>query len=86
MTGSSLAAYTADRLPRTTAIARTAVQIARVNRMSNRVGAAVRDTVIAAQSRATPALFPRSLYGMRDWWPPGQPYASDEVRYPERTP
>jgi hypothetical protein len=67
-------------------VARTAVQIARVDLMSNRVGVAVRDTVIAAQSRATPALFPRSLYGMRDWWPPGQPYASDEVTYPERTP
>lgn len=86
MTGTSLTAYTADRLPRTTAIARTAVQIARVDLMSNRVGVAVRDTVIAVQSRAAPALFLRSLYGMRDWWPPGQPYASDEVTYPERTP
>ncbi|WP_369256498.1 hypothetical protein [Streptomyces sp. R35] len=50
------------------------------------MGVAVRDTVIAALSKAAPALFPRSFDGMRDWWPPGQPYASDEVTYPERTP
>ncbi|MFF4350028.1 FAD-dependent oxidoreductase [Streptomyces sp. NPDC001530] len=83
--GADLAAYTADRKPRTTAIARKAVQVARLNMMSNRVGIAVRDTVIAALSKAGPALFLRSFDGIADWRPPGQPYASPEVRNPQRT-
>jgi 2-polyprenyl-6-methoxyphenol hydroxylase-like FAD-dependent oxidoreductase len=81
-----LAAYTADRKPRTTAIARKAVQLARVNMMSNRVGIAVRNTAIAALSKAGPALLLRSFDGIADWRPPQQPYASDEVKNPERTP
>jgi 2-polyprenyl-6-methoxyphenol hydroxylase-like FAD-dependent oxidoreductase len=72
-----LAAYTAARLPRTTAIARRAVQVARLNMLRNRAGMAVRDTVIAALSKAGPALFLRGFDDIADWRPP---YASVETR------
>ncbi|KMS83855.1 MULTISPECIES: FAD-dependent oxidoreductase [Streptomyces] len=68
-----LPAYTADRLPRTTAIARQAVRVARLNMAGNRAVVAVRNTVIAALSQAGPALFLRGFDGIADWRPP---YAS----------
>ncbi|MFD7701881.1 FAD-dependent monooxygenase [Streptomyces caelestis] len=71
-----LPAYTAARLPRTTAIARRAVRVARLNLMTGRVGAAVRDNALAALSKAAPALFLRGFEGIADWRPPQQPYAS----------
>ncbi|MEV5547585.1 FAD-dependent monooxygenase [Streptomyces sp. NPDC052309] len=75
-----LAAYTAARLPRTTAIARQAVKVARLDMMSNRAGIAVRNAVIAALSKAGPALFLRSFDGIADWRPPQRPYASQHTR------
>ncbi|MFJ3221777.1 FAD-dependent monooxygenase [Streptomyces sp. NPDC086783] len=81
-----LAAYTADRRPRTTAIARQAVRVARLNMTRNRVGAALRDTAVSTLSKAAPAFFLRGFDGIADWRPPGPPYASDDVRSPERTP
>ncbi|MFC3578228.1 FAD-dependent monooxygenase [Streptomyces yaanensis] len=77
--GDDLAAYTAARLPRTTAIARQAVRTARLTMMTNRVGMLVRDATIAGLSLAGPALFLRSFDGIADWRPPRQPYASDEA-------
>jgi 2-polyprenyl-6-methoxyphenol hydroxylase-like FAD-dependent oxidoreductase len=74
-----LPAYTAARLPRTTAIARQAVRVARVNMMTGRLRTAVRDHVIAALSKAGPALFLRSFDGIADWRPPQQPYASQQT-------
>jgi 2-polyprenyl-6-methoxyphenol hydroxylase-like FAD-dependent oxidoreductase len=74
-----LAAYTAARLPRTTAVARRAVKIARLNMTGNRALMAVRDTAIAALSMAGPALFLRSFDGIADWRPPRQPYAAVEA-------
>ncbi|MGW0613858.1 FAD-dependent monooxygenase [Streptomyces sp. NPDC002788] len=74
-----LAAYTAARLPRTTAVARKAVTVARLNLMSSRAGIAVRDTAVAALSKAGPALFLRSFDGIADWRPPQQPYASEDT-------
>ncbi|KOT37083.1 monooxygenase [Streptomyces caelestis] len=71
-----LPAYTAARLPRTTAIARRAVRVARVNMGTGRVGTAVRDNALAALSKAAPALFLRGFEGIADWRPPQQPYAS----------
>ncbi|MFH9574795.1 FAD-dependent monooxygenase [Streptomyces sp. NPDC017230] len=65
-----LAAYTAARLPRTTAVARRAVRVARFNLMTNRAGIAVRDTAITALSKAGPALFLRGFDGIADWRPP----------------
>ncbi|MER5212089.1 FAD-dependent monooxygenase [Streptomyces sp. NPDC002838] len=71
-----LAAYSAARLPRTTAIARQAVKVGRLNMMSNRALMAVRNTAVAALSKAGPALFLRGFDGIADWRPPQQPYAS----------
>ncbi|GHE60639.1 monooxygenase [Streptomyces spiralis] len=71
-----LAAYTAARLPRTTAIARQAVRVARANMMSNRAAMAVRNTLIAALSKARPELLLRGFDGIADWRPPQSPYAA----------
>ncbi|MET9450794.1 FAD-dependent monooxygenase [Streptomyces cinerochromogenes] len=71
--GPDLAAYTAARLPRTTAIARQAVRVARLTMTGNRAAVAVRNTALAALSQAGPALFLRSFDGIADWRPP---YAS----------
>ncbi|GGT02403.1 FAD-dependent monooxygenase [Streptomyces cinerochromogenes] len=71
--GPDLAAYTAARLPRTTAIARRAVRVARLTMTGNRAAVAVRDAALAALSQAGPALFLRSFDGIADWRPP---YAS----------
>ncbi|WP_435283623.1 FAD-dependent oxidoreductase [Streptomyces koelreuteriae] len=74
-----LPAYTAARLPRTTAVARKAVNVARLNLMTSRAGIAVRDTAVAALSKAGPALFLRGFDGIADWRPPQPPYASEQT-------
>ncbi|CAL9391610.1 Aurachin C monooxygenase_isomerase [Streptomyces sp. enrichment culture] len=74
-----LPAYTAARLPRTTAIARQAVKVARLNMMTGRFGSAVRDNAIAALSKAGPALFLRGFDGIADWRPPGGTGRSGEA-------
>ncbi|WP_149550526.1 FAD-dependent monooxygenase [Streptomyces marokkonensis] len=73
-----LPGYTAARLPRTTAIARRAVRVARVNLMTGRVGTAVRDNALVALSKAAPALFLRGFDGIADWRPPGGTTRSGE--------
>ncbi|MEV7795231.1 FAD-dependent monooxygenase [Streptomyces sp. NPDC087512] len=79
-----LAAYTAARLPRTTAITRQAVRVARLNMSRSRAVVAVRDTVIGALSRTGPALVLRGFDGIADWRPPQAPYASQRTRAGER--
>ncbi|MFE0904385.1 FAD-dependent monooxygenase [Streptomyces rochei] len=79
-----LSAYTAVRLPRTTAVARQAVKVARLNLMTNRAGVVVRDAALAALSKAGPALFLRSFDGIADWRPPQPPYASRQIQVGER--
>jgi 2-polyprenyl-6-methoxyphenol hydroxylase-like FAD-dependent oxidoreductase len=74
-----LPAYTAARLSRTTAVARQAVRVARLNLMTSRVGTVVRDTALAALSKAGPALFLRSFDGIADWRPPGGTARSSEA-------
>ncbi|MFI6376825.1 FAD-dependent oxidoreductase [Streptomyces sp. NPDC050546] len=74
-----LPAYTAARLPRTTAVARKAVKVARLNLMTGRAGIAVRDTAVAALSKAGPALFLRGFDGIADWRPPGGTARSSEA-------
>ncbi|KOT98213.1 monooxygenase [Streptomyces sp. NRRL F-4711] len=82
--GQDLAAYTAARLPRTTAIARKAVKVARLNLTGKRARIAVRDTAVRALSKAGPALFLRSFDGIADWRPPQPPYASPRTQDGER--
>jgi 2-polyprenyl-6-methoxyphenol hydroxylase-like FAD-dependent oxidoreductase len=83
-----LAAYTAARLPRTTAVARRAVRVARLDMTRHRAAVAVRDTVITALSKAGPALFLRGFDGIADWRPPQPPYAAQhtQVGNQRRTP
>ncbi|KMS79907.1 monooxygenase [Streptomyces leeuwenhoekii] len=83
-----LAAYTAARLPRTTAVARRAVRVARLDMTPHRAAVAVRDTVITALSKAGPALFLRGFDGIADWRPPQPPYAAQhtQVGNQRRTP
>ncbi|MER5435319.1 FAD-dependent monooxygenase [Streptomyces sp. NPDC002588] len=75
-----LPAYTAARLPRTTAVARKAVRTAHLVLATNPVAVAVRNTLIAALAAAGPALFLRSFDGIADWRPPHPPYAAVEAR------
>ncbi|MEU6671805.1 FAD-dependent monooxygenase [Streptomyces sp. NPDC046727] len=75
------AAYTAARLPRTTAIARQAVRVAHLNMAGNRAVVAVRNTAVAALSAAGPALFLRAFDGIADWRPP---YASGREHAAQR--
>ncbi|NMO33017.1 NAD(P)-binding protein [Streptomyces sp. GMY01] len=71
-----LAAYTAARLPRTTAVARRAARVARVNMTGNRAGIVLRDTLIVTASRLRPGLLLRGFDGIADWRPPQPPYAA----------
>lgn len=75
-----LAAYTAARLPRTTAVARRALKVARLNMTRSRAVVAVRNTVITALSRTGPALFLRGFDGIADWRPPQPAYAARRTR------
>ncbi len=72
-----LPGYTAVRLPRTMAVSRRAVRVARLNLMTGRVGPAVQDTALAALSKAAPSLFLRGFDGVADWLPPGGPSGAD---------
>ncbi|MEV6117385.1 FAD-dependent monooxygenase [Streptomyces sp. NPDC052109] len=79
--GDDLAAYTAARLPRTTAVARRAVRVARLNMAANPAAVAVRNLTVAALSKAGPALFLRGFDGIAGWRPP---YAAEETHAGKR--
>ncbi|MFH0517813.1 FAD-dependent monooxygenase [Streptomyces sp. M41] len=77
--GADLAAYTAARLPRTTAVARQAVRVARLNMMTGRAGIAVRNVATATLSKAAPLLFLRNFEDIAGWRPPQAPYAASKA-------
>ncbi|MGW2652459.1 FAD-dependent monooxygenase [Streptomyces sp. NPDC001478] len=74
--GAGLAAYTADRLPRTAAVVRTAARVARLAALSSAPAVAVRDRLMSAVSRLGPGLVLRTFDGIADWRPPGPAYAA----------
>lgn len=74
--GAGLAGYTADRLPRTTAIVRKAAQVTRLMRLSSAPAVAVRDFVMSTLSRLGPGLVLRTFDGIADWRPPQHTYAA----------
>lgn len=78
--GTDLAAYSAARLPRTTAVARRAVRVGRLSLAAKPVAVAVRNTALTALSAAGPALFLRGFDGIADWRPPQRPYPAVEAR------
>ncbi|MFF2026328.1 FAD-dependent monooxygenase [Streptomyces sp. NPDC058171] len=79
---SALAAYSADRLPRTGAIVRKSAGAARVVALRSRPAVALRTAALALTSRLMPDAMLRGFAAMADWNPPGGPYASER---PTRT-
>ncbi|MFI0986876.1 FAD-dependent monooxygenase [Streptomyces exfoliatus] len=71
--GRDLAAYTADRLPRTTAIVRKAARTGALTMLSARPAVALRSTLVGAVSRFGPGLVLRGFDGITDWHPPVAP-------------
>ncbi|WP_407700345.1 FAD-dependent monooxygenase [Streptomyces beihaiensis] len=72
-----LAAYTRDRLPRTTDVTRRAVRVTRLNMLRNRPAVALRDAALRAVGALGPALMLRGMDGIADWRPPQRrPYAT----------
>ncbi|WP_309054321.1 FAD-dependent monooxygenase [Streptomyces sp.] len=71
--GRDLAAYTADRLPRTTALVRRAARTGALTTLSARPAVALRDTLVRAVSRFGPGLVLRGFDGIADWRPPVAP-------------
>ncbi|MCX5389348.1 FAD-dependent monooxygenase [Streptomyces sp. NBC_00094] len=69
----ALAAYTADRLPRTTALVRKAARTGAVTMLSARPAVALRAALVGAVSRLGPGLVLRGFDGIADWHPPVVP-------------
>ncbi len=74
--GAGLAAFTADRLPRTTGIVAKSAKIARLAMPASAPGAAVRDAVLRLASLGPSALALRAFDGVCDWRPPQRTYAA----------
>ncbi|MFE4334685.1 FAD-dependent monooxygenase [Streptomyces sp. NPDC056831] len=74
--GGGLAAYTADRLPRTSAIVRKAAQASRLMRLTSAPAVALRDALMSTVSRLGPTLVLRTFDGIADWQPPQHTYAA----------
>ncbi|MFF4233051.1 FAD-dependent monooxygenase [Streptomyces sp. NPDC001820] len=74
--GAGLAAFTAQRLPRTTGIVRRAANIGRLMSLTSAPAVAMRDTLISAVSRLAPGLVLRTFDGIADWRPPHRTYAA----------
>jgi 2-polyprenyl-6-methoxyphenol hydroxylase-like FAD-dependent oxidoreductase len=74
--GAGLAAFTADRLPRTTGIVAKSAKIAKLAMLDSAPAAAVRDAVLRLTSLGPSALALRAFDGVCDWRPPERTYAA----------
>ncbi|MFG3531988.1 FAD-dependent monooxygenase [Streptomyces sp. NPDC047917] len=74
--GAGAAAYTADRLPRTSAVVRKSARTARLMRMTSAPAVATRDALLSTLSRFGPDLVLRTFDGIADWRPPQHTYAA----------
>ncbi|MFF1348298.1 FAD-dependent monooxygenase [Streptomyces sp. NPDC058322] len=74
--GAGAAAYTADRLPRTSAIVRKSARTARLMRLTSTPAVATRDALLSTVSRFGPTLVLRTFDGIADWRPPRHTYAA----------
>ncbi|MFJ7201183.1 MULTISPECIES: FAD-dependent monooxygenase [unclassified Streptomyces] len=74
--GAGLAAYSADRLPRTSAIVRKAARTSRLMRLTSAPAVAMRDALMSAVSRFGSDLVLRTFDGIADWQPPEHTYAA----------
>ncbi|MEU7280095.1 FAD-dependent monooxygenase [Streptomyces sp. NPDC045431] len=68
-TDAGLAAYSADRLPRTTAVVRTAARVARLHTRTAAPAVLLRDALMTLAG-AVPGLALRSFDSIADWRPP----------------
>ncbi|MEI5102342.1 FAD-dependent monooxygenase [Streptomyces sp. PmtG] len=81
-----LAAHSAARLPRTTAVVQRAARTARLNHLTSGPLISVRDTLIRAVGVLGPSLIARGFADITDWHPPRAPYAAKpEAGAQERT-
>ncbi|SCZ10741.1 2-polyprenyl-6-methoxyphenol hydroxylase [Streptomyces sp. 136MFCol5.1] len=78
----ALAAYSADRVPRTGGIVRKAAQVTRLMRLTSPPAVALRDTLMSAVSRFGPGLVLRTFDGIADWRPPQHTYAAGTKETP----
>lgn len=69
----ALALYTADRLARTTRIARQSARAGRMQQMDSPVRIAVRDTMIRLAGKLGPGLMLRQMAPLASWSPPPRP-------------
>ncbi|MEU9605827.1 FAD-dependent monooxygenase [Streptomyces sp. NPDC048057] len=73
--GAALAAYSAERLPRTSAIVRKAARVFRIQELSSVPAVRLREGVLALAGRLGPGAVVRAFDGIADWRPPQQTYA-----------
>ncbi|MFF3557550.1 FAD-dependent monooxygenase [Streptomyces tsukubensis] len=73
--GAGLAAYTADRLPRTSRIVRRAARVFRLHSLHSRPAVALRDGLMALTALLGPGAAVRAFDGIADWRPPHRTYA-----------
>ncbi|OEJ37920.1 monooxygenase [Streptomyces agglomeratus] len=73
--GTGLAAYSADRLPRTTGIVRQSARVAKLVALRSAPAVAVRDTLMRLAGLG-PGLALRTFDGIADWLPPQRTYAA----------
>ncbi|MBT2370050.1 FAD-dependent monooxygenase [Streptomyces sp. ISL-10] len=74
--GAGLAAYSAERLPRTMAVVRKSARVARLMSLTGTPAVAVRDALMSTVSRLGPGLVLRTFDGIADWRPPQHTYAA----------
>ncbi|MEV6400270.1 FAD-dependent monooxygenase, partial [Streptomyces sp. NPDC051907] len=74
--GAGLAAYSAERLPRTSAVVRKAARVARMMSLTSAPAVAVRDAAMSGVSRLGPGVVLRTFDGIADWRPPRRTYAA----------
>ncbi|MEU5208389.1 FAD-dependent monooxygenase [Streptomyces sp. NPDC020742] len=70
----ALAAYTRQRLPRTSAVVRRAERIGRLTTWRSRPARALRAALMVVPARLAPDLAVRALDGIADWYPPAPAY------------
>ncbi|MCX4668810.1 FAD-dependent monooxygenase [Streptomyces sp. NBC_01381] len=75
-----LAAYSAVRVPRTTAIVRQAARTARLTHLTGAPLIAVRNILVGAVAGLGPGLLLRGFASIADWRPPQPPYAAGTER------
>ncbi|MFI5943479.1 FAD-dependent monooxygenase [Streptomyces uncialis] len=81
--GAALAAYTADRLPRTTAVVRRAARVAALVSLDGRAAVALRTGLMRVTARLMPGAVLRGFDGIADWRPPRHTYAAGAQDNPQ---